>query len=287
MVKLYLYIGGVNLLAYLSQFVGVIFLANRGGILQKLGRSMLSSIVIYLVLYLVLNHFFMVIGIEDFFYYCVFPSYGLFFLKNFKHLRSSGTTPQGQVKTQIKNPNYEQNENDSIVFHTKEDTLTINRLNTHFLALAGTRGGKTKSIGLPILRQYRSNGVEKTKSVNFQISEKPEITNIEIDNRFHSANDNTPMPFPRPNCMQSGPNRERSFKILVRWKKAPNTSIVSINLRINGRNIVGLFNPALFQNSSEATYIYSECYKGNGSVLVEATITDSRGEISETFERTL
>lgn len=132
-----------------------------------------------------------------------------------------------------------------------------------------------------------SNGVEKTKSVNFQITEKPEITGIEIDSRFHSTSDNTPMPFPRANCVVSGPNRERSFKILLRWKKAPSTSIVSISLRINGENRVGLFSPTLSENSSEATYIYTECLNRLGDAVIEATITDSRGEISKVFEQTL
>ena len=132
-----------------------------------------------------------------------------------------------------------------------------------------------------------SNGVEKTKSVNFQITENPEITSIEIDSRFHSPSDNTPMPFPRANCVVSGPNRERSFKILLRWKKAPSTSIVSISLRINGENRVGLFSPTLSENSSEATYIYTECLNRLGDVAIEATITDSRGEISEVFQKIL
>lgn len=65
-----------------------------------------------------------------------------------------GRTKQGQVNTQIEDKNHVQNSDDSLEFDTKEGKLTINSLNTHFLVLAATRSGKTKSIGLPILRQY-------------------------------------------------------------------------------------------------------------------------------------
>ncbi|MEM1260173.1 MAG: type IV secretory system conjugative DNA transfer family protein [Bacteroidota bacterium] len=156
MKQVYIYIAVGNVVALVLQFILFELLARKHRPMKGIPVSILISAVCYLAIYVVLQKYFFVIEPSDFLYYFVGPSYSLFFLFSMRMFKTGDTNLSGKVQTQTKNESFVRKP-DPVVFNTDNGEITINNPFTHFLVLAGTRSGKTKSIGLNLLKYYLTN----------------------------------------------------------------------------------------------------------------------------------
>lgn len=133
-----------------------------------------------------------------------------------------------------------------------------------------------------------SNGVAKTKSLNIQIQQKPEILSAFFDYGGGGLYLNNPS----PSFFSSGcPRHSLSYGMVLNWSKNPNAAIVSVTYSIDQRIPVSHtvnFSPPLNTNSNGTQYVPLGCYnRGKDSFSIKATIADSDGNTSELFDETI
>lgn len=156
MKPIYIYIIIGNVIALVVQFLINALFLKKFRILSRIALSFLSSFLIYDLMYLVLDYFFFEIGLADFLYYFVVPSYAIYFLISFRSFGQGDIGASKTINTQKRNTNFAAGQG-HLELKTKQDAIKINNPFTHFLTLAGTRAGKTKSIGLNLLAYYLLN----------------------------------------------------------------------------------------------------------------------------------
>lgn len=151
-----IYIILFNIIGLIFLFISYLFIKNKTKLRYVLLKYLLIVLFFYCFGYYIFNVF-MSIEIKNYLSYCFFPSFSIFFLASFNRLKAGNSD---NLRSDIIRPikkNFIKDIDNHAEFFTKQGKIIINNFFTHFLVVAGTRGGKTKSVGFPLLKQYMIN----------------------------------------------------------------------------------------------------------------------------------